>query len=93
MGRQEPHVLDLLRGDLLCPSSRPWHSCPPEVCTCLLSLFFYWRGVYLTFRIRAYDDMYYLVDKYAPFEEALGPPRLKDFDRASLSKERDHTIE
>lgn len=37
--------------------------------------------------------MYYLVDKYAPFEEALGPPRLKDFDRASLSKERDHTIE
>jgi hypothetical protein len=40
---------------------------------------------------RVYDDLYYLVDKYAPFSEGEGPPRLHDSERASLSTERDHT--
>lgn len=40
---------------------------------------------------RAYDDMFYLVDKYAPFPEGEAPPRLDDACRASLSAERDHT--
>lgn len=40
---------------------------------------------------RAYDDMYYLIDKYAPFAEGEGPPRLTEADRTGLSKERDHT--
>ncbi len=35
--------------------------------------------------------MYYLIDKYAPFSEGEGPPRLNESDRASLSTERDHT--
>ncbi|TVY56689.1 Fructosamine-3-kinase [Lachnellula cervina] len=42
-------------------------------------------------RQTAYDDMYYLIDKYAPFAEGEGPPRLTEADRTGLSKERDHT--
>ncbi|KAH8431412.1 uncharacterized protein LDX57_009074 [Aspergillus melleus] len=41
-------------------------------------------------RQAAYDDLYYLVDKYAPFEGA-GPRRLVETERAQLSDERDHT--
>lgn len=39
---------------------------------------------------RAFDDMYHLIDKYAPFTEGEGPPRLPEFERASLSAERNH---
>ena len=39
---------------------------------------------------RAYDDLYYLIDKYAPFEEGTGPRRIDKSERASLSDERDH---
>lgn len=35
--------------------------------------------------------MYFLIDKYAPFAEGDGPPRLSDADKVSLSEERDHT--
>jgi hypothetical protein len=42
---------------------------------------------------RAYDDLYYLIDKYAPFEDGNGPPRLIDSERATLSGDRDHTKE
>ncbi|TVY92035.1 Fructosamine-3-kinase [Lachnellula willkommii] len=42
-------------------------------------------------RQTAYDDMYYLIDKYAPFADGEGPPRLTEADRTGLSKERDHT--
>ncbi|KAL4880706.1 Fructosamine kinase-domain-containing protein [Aspergillus karnatakaensis] len=42
-------------------------------------------------RQTAYDDLYYLVDKSAPFEEGRGPQRLVESDRARLSDERDHT--
>ena len=34
--------------------------------------------------------MYYLVNKYAPFQEGEGPPRLKDEERVLLSRELDH---
>lgn len=40
---------------------------------------------------RVYDDLYYLVDKYAPFREGEGPARLHQSERATLSAERDHT--
>ncbi|OJD32068.1 vegetative incompatibility protein het-e-like protein [Diplodia corticola] len=40
----------------------------------------------------AYEDMYYLVDKYAPFPHGEGPPRLSADERVSLSAERDHTV-
>ncbi|KAK5741604.1 hypothetical protein LTR17_003809 [Elasticomyces elasticus] len=39
----------------------------------------------------AYDDMYYLIDKYAPFANGAGPERLAESDYASLSAKRDHT--
>ncbi|KAL3434764.1 Fructosamine kinase-domain-containing protein [Aspergillus tetrazonus] len=42
-------------------------------------------------RQTAYDDLYYLIDKYAPFEEGSGPRRLVESDRVMLSEERDHT--
>ncbi|GKZ77740.1 hypothetical protein AnigIFM56816_000523 [Aspergillus niger] len=42
-------------------------------------------------RQMAYDDLYYLIDKYAPFEEFIGPRRINESERASLSDERDHT--
>ncbi|KAG6988860.1 hypothetical protein G7Y79_00069g096520 [Physcia stellaris] len=38
-----------------------------------------------------FDDMYYLIDKYAPFPKGEGPPRIAEEDRVSLSTERDHT--
>ncbi|EKG17145.1 hypothetical protein MPH_05599 [Macrophomina phaseolina MS6] len=40
----------------------------------------------------AYEDMYYLIDKYAPFPDGEGPPRLSADDKVSLSAERDHTV-
>ncbi|KAL9593092.1 MAG: hypothetical protein Q9219_007678 [cf. Caloplaca sp. 3 TL-2023] len=42
-------------------------------------------------RQSVYDDLYYLVDKYAPFPEGKGPPRLNESERVTLSTERDHT--
>ncbi|KAK4889129.1 hypothetical protein LTR27_012032 [Elasticomyces elasticus] len=39
----------------------------------------------------AYDDMYYLIDKYAPFADGAGPKRLAELEYATLSAERDHT--
>lgn len=35
--------------------------------------------------------MYYLVEKYAPFAQGEGPPKLDDSEIVSLSAERDHT--
>jgi hypothetical protein len=40
---------------------------------------------------RVYDDLYYLINKYAPFREGEGPARLDQSERATLSAERDHT--
>lgn len=40
---------------------------------------------------RAYNDMFYLINKYAPFEKGQEPPRIEDASRAALSAERDHT--
>ncbi|KAM0323258.1 hypothetical protein ACHAQA_008849 [Verticillium albo-atrum] len=42
-------------------------------------------------RQRAYIDIYYLIDKFAPFTEELGPRRLEKHEVVSLSSERDHT--
>ncbi|KAJ9609218.1 hypothetical protein H2200_006990 [Cladophialophora chaetospira] len=42
-------------------------------------------------RQRAFDDMYYLIDKFAAFPENEGPPRLLDADRAELPEGGDHT--
>lgn len=42
-------------------------------------------------RFRAYDDMYCLIDKYAPFPKGAGPARLSLSERATLSAEPDHT--
>jgi hypothetical protein len=36
--------------------------------------------------------MFYLIDKYAPFPDGEGPPRLAESERAGLSAERDHTM-
>jgi len=35
--------------------------------------------------------MYYLVDKFAPFEEGQGPPRLEQSQRVAFPSEADHT--
>ncbi|KAK7534408.1 Fructosamine kinase-domain-containing protein [Phyllosticta citricarpa] len=43
-------------------------------------------------RQAAYDDMYFLVDKYAPFSKTEGPRRLMEGERVLLSAERDHNI-
>lgn len=40
----------------------------------------------------AYNDMYFLIDKYAPFPDGGGPKRLVDTEMATLSAERDHTL-
>ncbi|CAH0051071.1 unnamed protein product [Clonostachys solani] len=40
----------------------------------------------------AFSDMYYLVDKFAPFPEGKAPSRLQESEIASLSAERDHTL-
>ena len=41
---------------------------------------------------RAYSDMYFLIDKYAPFPEGEGPLRLEQTQMDTLSSERDHTL-
>ncbi|KAI0183666.1 Fructosamine kinase-domain-containing protein [Xylaria flabelliformis] len=41
----------------------------------------------------AYNDMYYLIDKFAPFPEGEGPSKLEESEMAKLSDERDHTAE
>ncbi|KAI9764479.1 MAG: hypothetical protein M1840_008405 [Geoglossum simile] len=43
-------------------------------------------------RQTAYDDMFYLIDKYSPLPEGEAPPRLIESERDSLSAERDHTM-
>jgi hypothetical protein len=35
--------------------------------------------------------MYYLIDKFAPFPEGDGPPRLLDAERVALPEGGDHT--
>ena len=35
--------------------------------------------------------MYYLVDKFAPFEEGEAPPRLEQSQRVAFPTEADHT--
>ncbi|RFU28894.1 hypothetical protein B7463_g7456, partial [Scytalidium lignicola] len=49
------------------------------------------KGEGMAVRQTAYDDMYYLIDKYAPFAEGEGPSKLNESERAVLSEERDHT--
>ena len=50
-----------------------------------------WSQALADRRLRLYDDMYFLIDKYAPFADGEGPSRIKEADRATLSTERDHT--
>lgn len=40
---------------------------------------------------RAYDDLYDLINQYAPFGEGAGPPPLALNERVELPRERDHT--
>ncbi|KAI1270121.1 Fructosamine kinase-domain-containing protein [Xylariaceae sp. FL1019] len=40
----------------------------------------------------AYNDIHYLVDKFAPFTRDQGPARLDTSQMATLSAERDHTV-
>jgi hypothetical protein len=35
--------------------------------------------------------MYYLIDKYAPFDEGDAPPRIDESQRVTFPKEADHT--
>ncbi|KAK8256247.1 Fructosamine kinase-domain-containing protein [Phyllosticta capitalensis] len=42
-------------------------------------------------RQTAFDDMYYLVDKYVPFEDGEGPRRLSEEEKVFLSALKDHT--
>ncbi|KAB8211108.1 hypothetical protein BDV34DRAFT_208871 [Aspergillus parasiticus] len=42
-------------------------------------------------RQTAYDDLYYLINKYSPFDEGAGPPLLASNERVKLPGERDHT--
>ncbi|KEF54927.1 uncharacterized protein A1O9_09370 [Exophiala aquamarina CBS 119918] len=42
-------------------------------------------------RQRAFDDMYYLIDKFAPFPAGEGPPRIVESERAELPEGGDHT--
>ncbi|UDD59633.1 hypothetical protein AFCA_007052 [Aspergillus flavus] len=39
----------------------------------------------------AYDDLYDLINQYAPFGEGAGPPPLALNERVELPRERDHT--
>ncbi|KAL8679764.1 MAG: hypothetical protein Q9186_003980 [Xanthomendoza sp. 1 TL-2023] len=39
----------------------------------------------------AFDDMYYLTDKFAPFAAGEGPPRLDQSQRVAFPTEADHT--
>lgn len=41
-------------------------------------------------RQTAFDDMYYLIDKYAPFPDGEGPQRLTEAERVALSDEKNH---
>ncbi|KAL8670218.1 MAG: hypothetical protein Q9168_005232 [Polycauliona sp. 1 TL-2023] len=40
----------------------------------------------------AFDDMYHLIDKFAPFGAGEGPPRLDPSQRVEFPVEADHTI-
>ena len=40
---------------------------------------------------RVYDDIYFLIDKYSPYKNGEGPPRLDPTKRAVLSAERNHS--
>ncbi|KAI0913074.1 Fructosamine kinase-domain-containing protein [Ustulina deusta] len=40
----------------------------------------------------AYNDMYYLVDKFAPFPDGDGPSKLDESEMATLSEKQDYTI-
>jgi hypothetical protein len=40
---------------------------------------------------RAFDDFYYLIDRFAPFAEAEAPPRLEQDQRVGFPSEADHT--
>ncbi|KAI0436724.1 Fructosamine kinase-domain-containing protein [Xylaria telfairii] len=40
----------------------------------------------------AYNDIYYLIDKFAPFSKEQGPPKLEVSKMVKLSDERDHTV-
>ncbi|QRD89691.1 hypothetical protein F9C07_1507406 [Aspergillus flavus] len=42
-------------------------------------------------RQTAYDDLYDLINQYAPFGEGAGPPPLALNERVELPRERDHT--
>ncbi|KAJ4416585.1 hypothetical protein N0V85_002216 [Neurospora sp. IMI 360204] len=43
-------------------------------------------------RQQAYSDMYYLIDKYAPFEPNQGPPRIEKDQMAVLPSEKNHNL-
>ena len=48
----------------------------------------------LNIKGRAFDDMYYLIDQFAPFFAAgkgEGPPRLDPSQRVGFPTEADHT--
>ena len=46
----------------------------------------------LTSQPRAFDDMYFLIDKYAPFVEGEEPPpRIEESQRVVFPTEADHT--
>lgn len=49
-------------------------------------------GMMLANARRAFNDMYYLIDKFAPFPDDAGPLRLVDAELQTLSSERDHTV-
>ncbi|KAI0967868.1 Fructosamine kinase-domain-containing protein [Xylaria arbuscula] len=43
-------------------------------------------------RQMAYNDMCYLIHKFAPFPDGEGPSELDESEMAKLSEERDHTV-
>ena len=48
-------------------------------------------GFVSSHRSRAFDDMYYLIDNYAPFAVGEGPSRLDESQRVAFPTEADHT--
>jgi len=60
----------------------------------------YWNVIYSVNHVAqgkairqvAYNDMLFLIDKYAPFPEGERPATLQEAEMASLSSERDHTV-
>ncbi|KAJ3580322.1 hypothetical protein NPX13_g233 [Xylaria arbuscula] len=44
-------------------------------------------------KCEAYNDICYLIKKFAPFPNGVGPPKLEESEMAKLSDERDHTID